>query len=561
MSNLQSSPSPSYLQNDPPSQQRLDFNPLPQPTNGVTHPSRNTRTPDGTLHGQSKHPTNLDPSYLSPYKQGARPDLSGSRSGSEADSLIDLYGHPRSTGERSLDGSMYRNERVAAQDESFVDDDDPERSRWIHRDKLAIIESHEMQEAGIQLPPQHTRSGSKSKGRREHIVSQETPEIPSQDLEPSLVRGKKQRIRSPVRQEEPENMSVSGFDIRTPEEIAADNYIASSPTQVYRQPDLRKSSSRIPLPKSSPMPIPQEHLERDTPLVRKRGASGNWTGEENGMSYNRIRSRGNSVGSQVLLDDIDTSNNQSTPTPVSRPTSSGSPTKPRLPSNNRPPQTRRISANNRTPDTAFKARTASNTASPRTPSSNIRPKSRSGLEVRPPTAINRPEGDPPWLATMYKPDPRLPPDQQLLPTHAKRLQQEQWDRVQKEAEQRRLEGKASPQLPREFSPLAEHTVNGLQPSSREADEKITQEQQRGPEWPLTVATSKVKERDQRPMGSSGAGDGGHAGYSTVPRVKEKSPVKSSQPLDPFERERIERDEEKGRRKEGKEKGCSCCIVM
>ncbi|KAK4693694.1 hypothetical protein P7C71_g3755, partial [Lecanoromycetidae sp. Uapishka_2] len=162
---------------------------------------------------------------------------------------------------------------------------------------------------------------------------------------------------------------------------------------------------------------------------------------------------------------------------------------------------------------------------------------------------------------MYKPDPRLPPDQQLLPTHAKRLQQEQWERAQKEAEQRRLEGKASPQLPREFSPLAEHTINGLQPSSRDADEKGIQEQQQGSEWPLTVATPGVKDRDQRPMGSSGVGDGGHAGYSTVPRVKEKSPVKVSKPLDPFERERLEREEEKDRREEEKQKNCGCCIVM
>lgn len=40
---------------------------------------------------------------------------------------------------------------------------------------------------------------------------------------------------------------------------------------------------------------------------------------------------------------------------------------------------------------------------------------------------------------MYKPDPRLPPDQQMLPTHAKRLQQEQWDAARKESEIRQRE--------------------------------------------------------------------------------------------------------------------------
>jgi len=456
---------------------------------------------------------------------------------------------------------MHRTERVAPQEDIFLDDEDPERSRWIHRDKLAIIESHEMQEAGIQIPPEQVRSVSVSKGRRERNMGHEAPEIPNHEVELPARRGKKQRTRSPIRQQEPAEALINGFDIRTPEEIAADNCIPSSPTLVYRQPDLRKSSSRIPLPKSSPMPIPQEHLERDTPLARKRGASGNWTGEENGIAYNRIRSRGNSVGSQVLLDEIDKSSIQNTPTPASRPPSSGSATKARLPNGNRSSQTRRTLANNRTPETSFKPHSTSITVSPRTPSSASRPKSRSGLEPRPATAINRPEGEPPWLATMFKPDPRLPPDQQLLPTHAKRLQQEQWERAEKGAEQRRLDGNASPQLPREFSPLAEHTVNGLQPPSRDAEEKSVQKQQRGSEWPLTVATSEFNEKDQQPLRSSGVGDGGHAGYSTVPRVKEKSPVKGAKPLDSFERERLERDEEKSRRKEEKEKGCGCCIVM
>jgi len=36
----------------------------------------------------------------------------------------------------------------------------------------------------------------------------------------------------------------------------------------------------------------------------------------------------------------------------------------------------------------------------------------------------RPEGDAPWLAEMYKPDPRLPQEEQIIPTHAKRLARE-----------------------------------------------------------------------------------------------------------------------------------------
>ena len=457
---------------------------------------------------------------------------------------------------------MDRSERPAPQDEYYLDDEDPERSRWIHRDKLAIIESHEMKEAGIKLPPQQLRSISRSKGRRELDLRQEELDMPEEEVEiPIAKERKKQRTRSPVRQEEgAEETAIHEFDLRTPEEIAADNYTESQNSTVHRQPDLRKSSSRIPLPRSSPMPIPQEHIERDTPLPRKRGASGNWTGEENGIVYNKARSRGNSVGSQVLLDDADASYN--TPTPISRPGSEGSPTKARTGSNSRPTARGKISTT-RTPDTQQKPRSTS-ANSPRTPTLP-RPKSRSGLEPRPPTAINRPEGEPPWLATMYKPDPRLPPDQQLLPTHAKRLQQEELERAQKEGGKRRLDGKESPQLPSEFSPLAEHTVNGLQPPSRDADEPSLQEQ-RGPEWPLSVATPG-RNPNQRPLGSPLNTDTSqHGGYSTIPRMKELSPVSqsgNSKPVDPFEKERIAREQEKDKEnvKNKKEGGCGCCIVM
>ena len=453
---------------------------------------------------------------------------------------------------------MDKNDRLAPQDEYYLDDEDPERSRWIHRDKLAIIESHEMKEAGIKLPPQQLRSLSRSKGRREHDLRQEALEMPAEEVDmPVAKERKKQRTRSPIRQEEgSEETAMHVFDLRTPEEIAADNYMESPNSTVYRQPDLRKSSSRIPLPRSSPMPIPQEHIERGTPLPRKRGASGNWTGEENGIAYNKVRSRGNSVGSQVLLDDADASYN--TPTPASRPGSEGSPGKTRTASNNRPTARRRTSTT-RTPDTQQKPRSIS-ANSPRTPTLT-RPKSRSGLEPRPPTAINRPEGEPPWLATMYKPDPRLPPDQQILPTHAKRLQQEELERAQKEAGKRRLDGKESPQLPPEFSPLAEHTENGLQPSSRDADEPSLQ-QQRGPEWPL----SPGRNPNQRPLGSPLNTDTSqHGGYSTIPRMKEQSPISqtgTSKPVDPFEKERIAREQEKDREDvKKKEGGCGCCIVM
>ena len=546
-------------------------------------PPAHPKTPDlnghvnsnGLSQAQQKQGEEFDPAYLSP-KRSIRPGFNESRSGSEADSLLELYGHPRSVGERSVANSIER-EREPPRDETYLDDEDPEHSRWIHRDKLAIIERHEMQKAGIELPPRPARSASKSKSRKE--PSYNVPDLPSQETE--TLERKKRRTRSPVRQDDAgEETLVNDFDIRTPEEIAADQYM-DSPSNIYRQPDLRKSSSRIPLPRSSPMPIPQEHIEREAPLPRKRGGSG--TAEENGILYNRVRSRGNSVGSQALLDDPEPTPN--TPTPNSRPVSRDSPTKSKV-SNNRPVHSRKPSITNTTPNLQSRSRNPSIANSLRTPSFVQRPKSRSGLEPRPATAVNRPEGDPPWLASMYKPDPRLPPDQQILPTHAKRLDQEKSERERKGSAQQRLDDKAPAQLPREFSPLAEHTVNGLQPSSRDQDESTMQERpspQKQSEWPLSVAPPPMGQQKPKPASPGLAVPDGsqHAGYSTMPRVKQNgSPVNSQvvgtsnnpKPLDPFEKEKMERAEkekggggggvtEKGKEEKVKEKGCGCCVVM
>lgn len=593
------STSMSYAPNNQTPPQKLNFNPPSPPKfNGIpparNQPSTPERHGQAHLSGRQSRPRSgagMDPSYLSPPpKIGSRPELNASRSGSEADSLLDLYSKPRSLGESSLRGSMDRTDRVLAQEEPFLEDEDPERSRWIHRDKLAMIESHEMQEAGIKLPPQRQKSAaSRSRSRREKNRSQDqTTMVTDQDDEiPSLKDRKKRRMESPTRQDDGGDHTLANdFDIRTPEEIAADNYADTNTSNEYRQaqPDQRKSS-RIPLPRSSPMPIPQDHIERDTPLPRKRGISGNFSnGDENGLSYTRVRSRNNSVGSAILLDDMETiPNPTSTPASKLTPLSQSALSKTqRTPSSAQRPKSR---SGLETTPLSQKPRNVSTTASPRTPSST-RPKSRSGLEPRPATAVNRPEGEAPWLATMYKPDPRLPPEEQLLPTHAKRLQQEQWERAQKESQQRMRETEAQQrkhnhqkppaQLPREFSPLAEHTINGLQPSSRDADEQTLQERSAS-EWPLTQTTP----RKPPPAASGGLNanpalggdDGGqHAGYSPIPRVKQGASLTlgnitdirpGQRTLDPFERERMaRRDEEKGGRDERKkEKACGCCVVM
>lgn len=546
----------------------------------------------------------MDPAYLSPFSENTRPALNDSRSGSEPDSLLDLYGHPRrSAAEPSQLPSRPHEHTKQDHDKApapVIVEDDMENSRWIHRDKLLAIESKEMQELGI-TPPSHKRTASRSKHQR--AESQE----PSQNrgLEPTSVpellsakERKKRRLRSPIRYEEPEpelepdETPVSNdFDLRTPEEIAAE----SSPHQqsqpyspIYRQTsNLPSSSSRIPLPRSSPMPIPQEHRERNQPLPRKRGAS---SGEED-ISYPQTRSRNNSVGSQILLDSTPTVPNDPDPiastSPAERlPPSSNSPSKPR--------GLRKPSASTSTPTPKPRtpsSTTTNNNATARSPSNLVRPKSRSGLEARPPTAINRPEGDPPWLADMYAPDPRLPPEQQLLPTHAKKLQAEQWEKARKESEARRSgnDGTApaiersgrGTQQPREaetrgFSPVAVHTPEGLRPPNQPNGGRPQGT------WPLhgqkdppvvppknsTSPVSPVSAAEDREKGRNG-------GYSAMPRVRgsgvgdsnsagNSATVRAEKPLDPFERERIGREmgtnDEKGKKE--KEAGCcGGCVIM
>ncbi len=515
----------------------------------------------------SKLPPTSDPNYLAPYKNsgGRAPQANISRSGSEADSLLDLYGRPKST----VDSIETREKTPPhpAPPEALYFDEDPESSKWVHRDKLAIIESNELQEAGIELPRHSSLRGgrnSKSNSRRGHSRAHSRQQSASGDHEqesgkPLTREGKRQRVRTPVWQEETPDNALD-FNLGTPEEIAANPHDSSS-SSMYRQQGLRSSSSRIPLPTSSPMPIPQEHRERHTPLPRTRGASGSW--DEEGLVYSKPRPRSQSAGSQILLHHRESLN--STPTPAANVAQASSPST--SPSKQRAISKPVQSSNARKASTALRnvsepSKTRSTSANSRA-SPATRPKSRSGLEPRPATAINRPEGEAPWLATMYKPDPRLPPEQQLLPTHAKRLQQKQSE------EQARAAG-IEPRRLREFSPVAVHTHNGLQPPSpittmspRDGNEKSPAENQPG--WPLKASPKpSASNLNGGRGGGSPGGASDHAGYTTMPKVQTTPPTGSTPGSRPMVHQPSRR--QSGRQhlqeKEGqKEKGCGCCVIM
>ena len=473
--------------------------------------------------------------------------MNASRSGSEADSLLDLYGRPRSGIE-----SMDKAERLSATEDVYLEEEDPERSRWIHRDKLLAIESQEMQEAGIRLPlsvrsnrktqvPRETRTEEQHDGLHNHKSDfTNAREIHNQNSEPP----------SPL---EDEDEGLGNFDLRTPEEITADSYPTYSPL-TYNQQRLRSSSSRIPLPRDSPLPIPQEHIERNTPIPRKRGASANWnSGDDNGIAYGKVRRRSQSVGSLILLDDGEPLPSSPIPGavfPNSPQSISTSPTKPRAAG-----KAGLSSGSRRTSSNARNVTDSQKTRSPTTPriSSGQRPTSRSGLPTRPATAINRPEGDPPWLATMFKPNPRLPPEQQLLPTHAKKLQEEQQQHRDKERG-------PDPDRPKAFAPLAVHTNNGLQPPSpaRSLHDEGEKPKGNGPGWPLKPLSTTSPKPSAGP-GSASPSPSPNAGYSTIPRVQGTPQLSRAPSPKPVAQTTAVQQQQQ--QQVPKEKGCGCCVVM
>lgn len=380
-------------------------------------------------------------------------------------------------------GPRKRSARPLRQQQQPSEDFDD--SAWIHRDKLAQIEIQEMADAGIRVrQPRRSgsagprRSSSRSMSRnalRKPASREQLNGGSAEDVAYSDDYGRKRVSTIPAASDEQEE----GFDpmvdseIRTPEEVAA------QPQQMYQQP-LRPSTSRIPISKTSPVPVPPNVVGRDSPLPRSRNGSGAWSGNWDELQYAR-RARSGSVNSQAFLQDSDgvttpprpssahVRNSGDNNTPYSR-----SPPKARVPAKDTP-----TSGARRNP-------TASNSAARSASGSATKPRARSGTHnnrpgsssgrPRPSTSHNRPEGEAPWIATMYKPDPSIPPDQQILPTHAKRMAQEQWER----------EGKTGTVYDRDLNLLNDEQFPARRPSAL----SLTQQQRASPENRSPVRNSK-----------------------------------------------------------------------
>ncbi|KAI9887528.1 MAG: hypothetical protein M1823_000619 [Watsoniomyces obsoletus] len=473
-----------------------------------------------------------------------------------------------------------------------LDDEDPDNSKWVHRDKLARIEIEEMQRAGIYLPGP-VRPGSRPLDRRDRSLEHGGVDSMTDDIGANPER---KRILPPTTQAEQASYEVvSGtaqepqdehfdYELRRPEEAAADQPVDRSNS---RRPVRKASWSKIPLSKTSPIPVPQDYIEKHTPTQRSR--NGGWVSvDEDGFAYRKTRSRSQSVGSQMLLDDHDgEGGGRSTPTPGQRVSSQGSPPK-------GDPKGRSSTTTGRPPSSSHGPRSSLNRGEGSFGNNNNKTRGKpSGAKdspgARPGTRsgeIKRPEGDPPWLATMYKPDPRLPPEQQLIPTVAKRLQLEQMEK-----EGKRVSG-SHLQVGRYDVDSVTETHAG--PSSMMINNN-TQQQSQPPqqeaEWPLKSPTPvpSTGGRSNTSGGVNGGGGGmmvgrmegmekrqqpspdgrqrmpgagaGVVGGNHTPREMSRAPAipphQPHQPPPPTETIRVQ---DPGEEKESKG-GCRCCIVM
>ncbi|KAK5796463.1 hypothetical protein VI817_005748 [Penicillium citrinum] len=439
------------------------------------------------------------------YPHRGRRDPSLNRHGSDLSNMRDASGHD----------NVSRKEPSEEPDETSPEFNN---ESWIHRDKLAKIESEELHQAAIMFQRRMRTESKSSAGRGYGHDSQQHPSnggtavtSPSgEHSEPWPELREDHRIGHGDDGDDDEDRQH--WDLRRPEEIAADEAASS----IYSHPGLRKSSSRIPISTASPVPLIPGRESRGP---RSRAATDEL--EEDDFSRGRRAS-----------EPLNTDAEPTTPSPNSRPNSRGFNTTQNTPAKKTTGRTagsatRKTSAppTNRKPSaTTARSRAVSGNA-------NQRPTTR-GAESRPTTAVNRPEGDPPWLATMYKPDPRLPPDQQMLPTLAKKMQQEQWEK----------EGRTPNTYDRNFAPLAVHP-NDIPPVPPKTEE------------PTDPVTEKDPDPPQPPKSPEPPRPNTSTGYSTMPKVQDTPPLGLT-PNPNWNPPVVSAPEQPK-----KEKSCGCCIVM
>lgn len=420
-------------------------------------------------------------------------------------------------------------------------DPEADQSNWIHRDKLKEIEIREMEEAGFRVG-RTSRSNSRSQS-----ATRRTRDRTNSELADGLQSGDdryERRIVSPIPAEDEEGLVEQQYHAWSPTSIE-DPAPEMQPPSSRTGHTVRPSTSRIPLPKTSGIPVPAAVADRDAPLPRSRTSSSNWNGD---IAAAGARVRSGSIGSQVLLDDFvdekkrgHSRNNSSSASASSMKQPPRSPIKAKTPGKPGPAASSRKTST--TSRTQSKSRQVSGT--------NKRPGT-SGNGVSRPTTGHRPEGEAPWIATMYKPDPRLPPDQQIIPTHAKRMQQEQWEN----------EGRVGSMYDTDFRLLNTEETGGQRLS--QIDPIALEKERENGQWPLPSPDKQPLASDEKlePIADkSPAVEQPH--FKLTPTIPQSPRVPSPKPASikrvPSEKPRTTRVPEP--KEEMPEKKGKCCIVM
>ncbi|EPS41876.1 hypothetical protein H072_4159 [Dactylellina haptotyla CBS 200.50] len=409
------------------------------------------------------------------------------------DSVIDMYSNNRlSTISHATDILPNINSSATAMYDLSGDIDNREASSWIHRDKLMRIESVEFKKS----PSSSSEAWVKTASRKM-----------SMDQMAKVTRGstwENNSYRHGTEDEPNEAFDNNEFDLRLPEEREAEREAERVAQRLAAARNKSNTPSKIPVNIASPAPIPLQFLERNSPL--KRARSDSLEDEVQSISYPATRSRSRTLesGEQPPV----------TPPEKTVPTSSSSVT---------PPSkmvTRTVSKNSpRRPSSSHRTSGAGGKTKPRVASSSAGNRG-SGGNSNNAAKFNAPEGPPPW-ATGYTTDPKLPPDQQIIPTVAKRLQQEQWER----------ENAPASVFDRELRPLKLHDLNGEPKEAINFGEQSAQ-------WPMT----NEKQKDPPPMIEP------PKHQIAPPRVPSKEPIRVKDP-----------EELPSRHK--KDKGCCGCTIM
>ncbi|KAL1888056.1 hypothetical protein Cpir12675_006313 [Ceratocystis pirilliformis] len=333
--------------------------------------------------------------------------------------------------------------------------------KWIHRDKLAKIENAELQAAGIVLPK--PRAVSRRRDRSEHSHSR------ADDV------SRKNSMSTDLR---PIDIPTPVWDLRLPEEIREETM-----NSYWESPLVNGKGSRIPLARSSPAPIPTDFIDRDAPIGRSKSHDAETD------PLRKSRSRSSSVKTNGEYSAFQQGSASGTPAKRGSDTSS-----------------RKISATRKTSVPPGRSSSRPKTRAGKDNGSG-RPGTRSGDMTLSGGSNKQPEGDPPWMISAYQPDPRLPPEEQLLPTVARRLQQEKWEK----------EGKFGTVYDKEFRPLNDesllkpHDRNGAATAAPNESNEEHETYGKFEEWPL-----KTSDIPRSPTVRSNP-------YSTMPKIVDKPP--------------------------------------